>query len=286
MNITAKIIADSVNPRDSRITSWILKYPRFIHSELMTHRAFSRNAASSRAIPFKKMLDNIRRDPATFERWGAEQKGMQSGEQIDFSGQAKIKWDEMAFDACMEAENLADLGLHKSICNRALEPYAHMTTLVTATDMRNFFGLRAHPDAMPEFQVLAYRMLDLYLKSEPTPLKWGEWHLPFGDMMYQDATVAQKLMVVTARAARISYDNFEGPSTLEKDIFRHDALRDSGHWSPFEHPAQACVDAYPRSNFDVGGSSGWYQYRKMFPTELRKSRLTEVMASKPDWITL
>jgi thymidylate synthase ThyX len=45
--ISAKIIADSVSSdTNQRIITMELEYPRFIHSEFMTHRVFSRNAAS------------------------------------------------------------------------------------------------------------------------------------------------------------------------------------------------------------------------------------------------
>ena len=57
--IEAKIIADSINPQGDRIITYLLTYPHFIHSELMTHRMFSRNSASSRAIPLKKMIKMV-----------------------------------------------------------------------------------------------------------------------------------------------------------------------------------------------------------------------------------
>ena len=62
--IKAKIIADSINSKRCRLTSWVLEYPRFIHAEIMIHRVFSRNAASSRAIPTEKIIQNIIDDPA------------------------------------------------------------------------------------------------------------------------------------------------------------------------------------------------------------------------------
>ena len=55
----AKIICDSISPVGARITTFELVYPRFIHGEFMTHRVFSRNAASSRAIPVKTFLKQV-----------------------------------------------------------------------------------------------------------------------------------------------------------------------------------------------------------------------------------
>ena len=52
--IEAKIVADSINPQGDRITTYLLTFPRFILAELNTHRVFSKNSASSRAIPFEK----------------------------------------------------------------------------------------------------------------------------------------------------------------------------------------------------------------------------------------
>lgn len=45
--IKAEVIADSLHEKTgTRITTFELVYPRFIHSEFMTHRIFNRNASS------------------------------------------------------------------------------------------------------------------------------------------------------------------------------------------------------------------------------------------------
>ena len=76
--IEAKIVKDSISDAGKRITTFQLKYPRFIHSELMTHRVFSRNASSSRAIPVAKVLSQVWNDPAMPVHWGKNQAGMQA----------------------------------------------------------------------------------------------------------------------------------------------------------------------------------------------------------------
>ena len=59
MNIcTAKCLVHYAN-----LWTFELTYPRYIHSEFMTHRVFSRNASSSRAIPVKRMIEQVRNNP-------------------------------------------------------------------------------------------------------------------------------------------------------------------------------------------------------------------------------
>jgi thymidylate synthase ThyX len=150
-----------------------------------------------------------------------------------------------------------------------------MTVIITGTEFENFFALRAHPDAQPEFQDLAYKMLNIYQLSEPNKLKEGEWHIPFGDKLdetrltelyYQTAIPHEelKLRISVARCARVSYLNFEGKDDYNKDIELSETLSSSGHWSPFEHSAMALSTSEYSGNF-----KGWKQYRKTFNEENR-----------------
>lgn len=264
--IEARIIADSVSPAGSRLTTFVLTYPRFIHSEVMTHRMFSRNAASSRAIPIKRMLSSIKTDPAMPVHWGGNGKGMQAhGELSGFRKWFAVRiWLLSMRLACFMVWCLNKLGLHKQVANRITEPWAHMTTIVTATEWKNFFSLRAHPDAQPEFQELAYQMLEAYLSNEPKQLKDGEWHLPFADKYADDLSVPQLVKITTARCARVSYKTFEGDIDHEKDYDLHDKLLTSGHLSPFEHAAQA-----GQSDRFSGNLRGFVQYRKLIQNENR-----------------
>lgn len=265
--IKSEIIADSIGRHKRRITTFVLTYPRFIHAELMTHRMFSRNAASSRAIPIQKMIDDVKHNPARPVHWGRQQKGMQAHEALDraTAEQAIRLWDLAAIQNIQIVQQMIDLGVHKQVANRLLEPFAHMTTLVTATDVENFFSLRADPDAQPEFQVLAFKTLQTYLQSTPQVLQPGEWHIPFGDRMPEGTTLEQMLKVATARAARVSYLTFDGEINVLADVMLHDRLRAGGHWSPFEHCAQ-CLETSERS----GNFLGWLQYRKIFAGENRE----------------
>lgn len=302
--ITARILADSINPIGVRLTSWLLTYPRMIHAEIMTHRVASKNAASSRAIPLAKMLKDVGGNPALPEKWGAEQKGMQSGDELqgwELQNCMDI-WSEARETSSSYALQLHKTGLHKSICNRLLEPWMHITVLLTMADHGNWFALRAHPMAEPSFQVLAYRMLHQYIGSTPLPTPWGEWHVPQFESerkytMY-DATIEEKLKVATARCARLSYLTFDGKYSIEEDIALHDRLLASGHMSPFEHCAKAHgpIEALApdtqlelRSNFDDNSRlfCGWLQYRKMIEGENRNNvDLQAIMGTKPDWISV
>jgi thymidylate synthase ThyX len=265
--ITATIIADSVSPAGKRITSFLVRYPRFIHSELMTHRMFSRNAASSRAIPVKKMIERLRAEPAMPVYWGSSKPGMQAGQEIPPGDIDVAKADIIDGMEKMISlsEKLLALNLHKQIANRYLEPWAHMETLVTATEWENFYSLRADPDAQPEFQTVAFAMLIEYLKHQPERVLPKGWHIPYGDRLPESMPFSTKLKIATARAARTSYMNFDGVSDHVKDEKMHDDLEKSGHWSPFEHCAQACDDPNTR----VGNFVGWYQYRHTFRNENR-----------------
>jgi thymidylate synthase ThyX len=275
--IEAKIVADSINPDGQRITSFVLEYPRFIHGELMTHRVFSRNAASSRAIPIQKMIDEVVNNPAAPIYWAKNQKGMQSGEPLPHEVCLQLcdEWNSARDAAVERARRMSELGVHKSIANRILEPFMHMVTLVTATDYANFFALRAHPAAQPEFQALAYAMLGKYLEHKPEELHWGEWHIPFGDRMPEGLHIDDQLKVATARAARLSYKTFDGVIDPSKDILLHDGLVTDHHMSPTEHPARAEVGRW-------GNFNGWKQYRQMIPGENIQCDLQEIWNNRPE----
>lgn len=303
--IKADILLDSVNSCGNRITTWILTYPKFIHSEFLTHRVFSRNASSSRAIPVKKMIDDVKNNPAMPVFWGKNQSGMQAAVELDNVTRrrrsvgkplleysqwehfdtiqphgttywdydltdleyAKYKWLEARDQAIRQVEGLVDLGLHKQISNRILEPWMHITVIATATEMGNFFALRAHVDAQPEFRALAYLMLEKYNESIPTDLGAGGWHIPFGDRIPEGISLEDKLKIATARCARTSYMTFEGEIDPQKDYELHDRLMTSGHWSPFEHCAKANWNGAWSGNF-----KGWTQYRKSFFNENRDDK--------------
>lgn len=181
-NITAKVIADSISPSGNRITTFEIEYPRFILAELNTHKMLEKNSSSSRAIPITKMIEQIQNNMALPLYWGSKQAGMQAGAEItnaqDF-GQGAYQWCGAAKDVEARVLVLDKQGYHKQVVNRLLEPFQMMKTVITGTDWDNFFNLRIHPDAQPEFCMLAYKMYMAMQESVPMQLKAGEWHLPY-----------------------------------------------------------------------------------------------------------
>ena len=256
---TAVIVADSISPDGIRLTTFQLRYWRPIHSELMTHRVFSRNAGSSRARPSAKIIEQVRNEPWGPIHWGANEPGMQANSEIAFSGDARDEWEFAARGAAVAAEALMELKLHKQIINRLLEPFTYIDVLVTATDYANWFALRDHPAAQPEIQELARLMKFAYAESLPNPLHGGQWHLPY--ITYEDWKAAERycqigritrdmpsykeklaiiLKISVARCARVSYKAFDGNvAPIEKDLELYDQLLGSSpvHASPAEHQA-------------------------------------------------
>lgn len=261
-----QIIADSIAPNGVRLTTMQLTYQRFFHSEFMTHRVFSRNASSSRAIPVRKVLSQVWNDPATPIHWGANQAGMQAKGQLKGVKLALAKglWKWAGRAACVFAWGMMKVGLHKQVANRLLEPWQYIHVVVSSTDWDNFFELRDHPDAQPEIQALARDMKFALTASVPRRLALGQWHLPYveQDLADNDTLLPMFKKISVARCARVSYALHDGsyPSTA-KDVELHDRLVASRprHSSPAEHQATPSLLSTDRS----GNFRGWVQYRQM-----------------------
>jgi len=280
MTIEAKIIADSISNEGIRITTMQLKYPRFVHAEFMTHRVFSRNASSSRAIPVKRIMASIMEEPALPVFWGSNKPGMQAGAELtgDELKEVQNLWRDARDQMVEKAEQLVELGLHKQLANRILEPWSHINVLVTATDYNNFFALRRHPDAQPEIKELADCMWEAMKASNPRLLDSDQWHLPYVTDEEQEMLGFDSIKVSVARCARVSYKNFDGSDTdIDADLTLYDRLLGGNpiHASPAEHQAKPDYKgiAYENGGFiwkhrDLHGNfHGWVQYRKSLPNE-------------------
>jgi thymidylate synthase ThyX len=267
--ISARIVADSICANRKRLTTLSLVYPRFIHSELMTHRKLSRNAASSRAIPVKRMLEDVLNDPAMPIFFGKNQKGMSASEELEpeLKKQAIATILLLRDTSVKMVEALNDLGLHKQTANRYLEPWQHMNTIVTATEWDNFKNLRISPKAQPEFMALASAIRDAMEAGDPHFKGPGDWHLPYVQNeefnKYSRTDPHRLLKLSVARCARVSYKTHEGEVDEDKDMIRYNDLLLSGHMSPFEHQARPFEEA----DYASGNFSGWQQYRKLIPFE-------------------
>jgi len=281
-NITAKIICDSVNRKfpECRLTTFVITYPRIVLAELNTHRQFSRSTASSRAIPVSKQIKKVLDRPFIPSWIGRNQSGMQAAEEVDDETKENFKLNWMlAARICTEtARRMDNLGIHKQIANRIIEPWQYVTTILTATDFDNFFHLRCHPDAQPEFMVLAFRMLEAYIDSTPLTT---DIHIPFGDQMEPGLSEQDRVMVACARCARISYETHDGKRDSKEDLRLAGSLVKAGHMSPFEHVATANL----HSNTYVGNFRGWIQQRKKIKGECKaKVNHKQLLMQKPTWV--
>jgi len=269
-HISAVVIADSISPAGARITTLALKYPRFIHAEFMTHRVFSRNASSSRAIPIAKLAAQASEDPAMPVHWGANQPGMQAAGEVDeeIQKQAVLLWQKAAHEASANAFALMELGIHKQVANRLLEPFLYISVIVTSTEWDNFFELRAHPDAQPEIQALAYCMKQAMEQSQPSKIVLDiasvkGWHLPYvSDDEKASLDLPTLLQISAARCARVSYLTHDGVTpSVDNDKKLFDRLVGSVplHASPVEHQATPLADRDEwNKNF-----RGWMQQRTL-----------------------
>lgn len=277
--ITVEIVADSISPSGVRITTFCLEYPRIIHSELMTHRLLSRNAMSSRAIPIKKMIEQVQQNPAMPVKFGKNQPGMQdAGEhsaQLGDGYSAEEWWKLAGLSAARFAAEFADAGYHKQIANRLLEPYQRMKTVVTATDWNNFFWLRVDPDADPTIYELAKAMKEASDNSIPDPLEPGQWHTPYVDHVYgfEDIddkecavfegycvldeenkpvmlTLKEALAISASCCAQVSYRVLNTSKEKALDIYEKLVSGNKVHASPFEHQATPMTEYREIENSD------------------------------------
>lgn len=265
--ISSKIVCDSINWLGNRLTTMVLTYPRFIHADFMTHRVFSRNAESSRAMPASKLITKVTENPV-LPMWTYNKPG-QAGDQItdeDLIDKLNTDWLFARDFIINEVGALTEAGVHKQHTNRLLEPFQYYKVLVTATDWDNFFLLRDHEQAQPEIQVLAREMRKALAESTPEHLEMGQWHLPFGADL-EDIKITENILlgkvvyddgfvfnpndaeenfrkIITARCARISYNTFEGTRDPRKDLDLYNKLvtSDPQHLSPTEHLARVPYD--------------------------------------------
>lgn len=252
--IKATIIQDSINKQGKRITTFELEYPRFIHAEFMTHRQFSRNAASSRAIPVEKMHEHIRENTGMPIHWGKNQAGMQANEEVttEMKDRAIRAWSYARDDALERADYLfRQLGLHKQIANRVTEPFQVMKVVCTSTEWANWYWLRNHKDAQPEIAELARQMYAAHEASTPQLLQPGQWHVPYvtrvfgatDKVMYQDQngyvlSLEDALQISASCCAQVSYRKSDDSLAKAKAVFARLIESEPMHASPVEHQAK------------------------------------------------
>lgn len=288
--ISAKIIADSYSAiNGKRITTFELVYPRFIHSELMTHRLFSRNAMSSRAVPIEKMIYQVQADPAMPSHWGKNQPGMQAKEQVSegMLQASKECWFKTAQEMARRAIIFSEMGLHKQIVNRILEPFQLMKTVLTSTEFDNFFWLRKHEDAQPEIKELAERMYEQleWNKLLTVELDSGDWHTPYFEAGYwlkgSETPLEDALAISSSCCAQVSYRLLDDSIEKARKVYQRLVESTPVHASPFEHQSspmkheklnkeslasgweQGITHMDKEYNFWSGNFKSWIQYRQL-----------------------
>ena len=287
MGYETKIILDSIAPSGGRLTTFQFTLPRIVLAEFNTHRMFSRNSASSRAIPVEKQVKRVMEDPFVPFYWGKNQKGMQAEQEVtpEDAERAKVEW-LLQRDYCVDtAKALLAIGIHKQLTNRLLEPWMWHTIVCSATEYENYFGLRDNPQAAPEIRDSAHAAQELYKKSEPTPLTSGQFHLPYVtgfdyETLIQSYGVKQLCEISIGRCAAVSYLNQENNRDPDGDMDRAvKRLLPSGHMSPFEHVAEALSQSRWRdiageqahqwieNRVPMGNFWGWLQFRKTLKNE-------------------
>jgi hypothetical protein len=302
-HITARILADSIAPNGTRMTTMEIEYPRFILAELNTHRMLSKNSASSRAIPVRAMHEQIKAAPAGPVYWGKNQAGMQAKEELTGNdlGDAGFIWKRAMEDALHWAWALADrVGLHKQIANRITEPWMTMKTVISGTEWANFFWLRDHPDAQPEIAELAKKMRQAYDASTPQLLKPGEWHVPYvrtdrslidNSICYydnngDDLTADEARVISASCCAQVSYRKNDDTLAKAQKIFHQLIESEPAHASPVEHQATpmdydtmcsfepeiwepGVTHVSANSDLWSGNLRGWIQHRKLIRNEAK-----------------
>jgi hypothetical protein len=276
---SARVVLDSISPLGVRLTTFEVRFHRFILPEFNTHRVMSKNGASSRAIPLRRKdrrgtLDRVLDDPAWPVEWLSEMPGMQPGPPltgVDAQEAEKLYrrchgFITTAVEAYLDEHPEVETRLHKSILNRLLEPFMWQVMVVTTTEIQNFFnqraGLRTHMPQL-EFAILADAMLECYEASEPNEVDYGQWHLPYiqEDELQLTATELRKLS--SARCARTSLENQNGIRSHEDDFNLYERLATSTppHLSPFEHQATPATRGEIEEHNIEGNFYGWHQFR-------------------------
>lgn len=238
----ATVIADSISEQGHRLLTIEATMHRFVLAEFNTHRVFSRNSASSRAIPVAKQLERVKNDPAMPVEWGTNQKGMQAAEPLSAieEASAELEWVYARSKSAEVSSYLSQtLNVHKQLSNRLLEPWMWHTVIFSTTELDNFFAQRCSPLAQPEIRVVAERIRDAVEASIPNVLQLGEYHTPYIQPDEQSLELEVRKRVSAARCARVSYLTHAGVRDIQEDLTMFDRLTSAfpPHASPLEHVA-------------------------------------------------
>lgn len=277
----AAILCDSISSSGVRLTTMEVTLPRFLLAEFNTHRMFSRNSASSRAIPVEKRIKAIEISPYVPAGFARNQKGVQAGEALTQkeNEDALQAWYDLRDASILAAQRLAEIGVHKQWANRCLELFAFTTIVVSATEWENFYALRDSSLAQPEFRLVAQLMEEAHKLSEPSLVRLGGWHLPYilPDELASELPFLRLANVSAARCARVSYLTQGGVRDITEDYCLAAMLAGNRHLSPFEHVAQIVEGPYGPADIAFCGNfrAPWVQLRKQMQGEAVAERETK-----------
>jgi thymidylate synthase ThyX len=263
----AHVLEASATPIGEHLTTLEVFMPRIILAEFNTHRVFSRNVSSSRAIPVLTMLRNLKKNAFTPSYWGKNQKGMQAKHELTGFAlvQAKFWWAFAIQINTFITKRLHGTGLHKQLANRWIEPAVYVKAVVSATEFGNFLELRVHEDAQPEIIDLAAKVKEALECASHRVLSADRtthlgWHLPYITQFERETVpLAQLLCSSVARCARTSYmPQGGGPVNYVKERQTYVDLVGAvpRHSSPAEHPACLALT-------NLGNFQGFTQLRHM-----------------------
>lgn len=256
---SCEVVADSVNLHTGkRLTTVLLEYPHLAHQHLLTHRLFSRNTSSSRAIPTKSMIQQEIAYPIF---WGKNQAGMvadvENDEKIVMHTDVGVKefsreefWKFVAVTNKMFAQMMNSAGYHKQLTNRFIETYTTTKVLVSSTEWDNFLWLRDHKSAQPEIAEVAKLLHKALDSSLPRHLRDGQLHTPFvesfvedngnqiffkdaakGEVISRDEALALSVSLCAQTSYRKADDSMEKAKSISEMLTSDDRI----HASPFEH---------------------------------------------------
>lgn len=286
----AEVVCDSISPSGDRLTTMVIVMHRFVLAEFNTHRVFSRNSESSRAVPTRERICRVLFDLAWPVEWGKNQAGMQAYTLLSSAcvKVCRIIWRLASLAAVMAVVALYAVGLHKQLANRLLEPFLWHTVVVTSTEWENYFAQRAtefSPLAQPELRATSDLMLKALRANTPKFVQASlhgprlathdNWHLPFvGYVEPTDYTnYLTPIQLSVARCARSAYGlqlhttasgiNASTPpkerETILKEFDRYEKLVQAKpmHASPLEHVARPMLSGEEQ----IGNFKGWRQWR-------------------------
>lgn len=260
-----EFIQGSIAPCKTKITTLVLEYPRVIHAQLLTHRVFTKNSSSSRAVPIKTAIEQIEANPAQFI-WTENQSGM-SGKPIDDSFKlthiheaVQTLWSQVKQTVLYlgSKESEGGLNVHKQNAARFLEPFQNIRIVLTSTEWENWDWLRIDSAAQPEIAQLAKLIKEARDTGDYMELVEGDWHVPFitrkvnpdnGEITYHHPETDVELTVQEAKelsmsiCAQTSFRKEDYSDKKTENVIGKLFTGNKVHASPSEHQATPIKEA-------------------------------------------